>query len=774
MSTKIGHYQWFFSDQLNQMQLEQKTLLSTPIGQLVTQGVVSMGYAEKVIPERGHIVIKFPNGYAPRLKVPKSFFVIKKGAYSEFGAHIKDWKCTLDEFRQRQDMHSTTSDFLPLFFIPSKDGYDRVECTSVSVQLFDLLKQATESGKSLSVLIFDPFAPVDYFLNLKRFMDLYPDNPELQIEPRINYEDWHPDELSFNPDHPNAIAETVSKTLESDNCCILQGPPGTGKSYVIATIIADYLRAGKTVCATTMANKGLIELALQPPLKEFLEGGRISKTNISADERRMAPKLKAATHDYLVPNGELLCVTNYLLSGAFSGKNAEVAGVPSYDLVMIEEASQAFLTAIVAFKSLGKRCLIVGDPMQLPPIVKSLKKPQYKLFNASAQIEGMKTFALGTEIKAFRIITSFRLSPNSAKLTGIFYDNHLSSVNPHIPDFSDIQSPFILKEGGIIYQATGDNSNGVCTDGALDVIGSILDGFKASFPEVEIAIITPFKESVKELQKHFLTADSLVNLTIETVDRIQGMTVDYTIMYIPGWKPSFALDENRFNVATSRSRSTTLVLSDAPLESFHSASAKISHFLNCCERVNRNGTIRHVEVEVPKPKEPETKEAETPQNPEQPGLKILGKIDLSKFERPKKELSQVKKNYYVIDTNVFVNCPDIISKIDVKYPVILSAKVIDELDKLKVTLDDAGKVNVQKALRFVNQAMDQREIKMELANLNLLPDDFNKKSPDNMILTVALKYKDENPILLTSDNGLQVKAKGLGISTVSLKEFLKK
>ena len=94
--------------------------------------------------------------------------------------------------------------------------------------------------------------------------------------------------------------------------------------------------------------------------------------------------------------------------------------------------------------------------------------------------------------------------------------------------------------------------------------------------------------------------------------------------------------------------------------------------------------------------------------------------------------------------------------------------MIDELDKLKIKLDDTGKVNVQKALRFINQAMDQREIKMELADMNLLPDDFNKKSPDNMILTVALKYKDENPILLTSDNGLQVKAKGLGLSTVTL------
>ena len=106
--------------------------------------------------------------------------------------------------------------------------------------------------------------------------------------------------------------------------------------------------------------------------------------------------------------------------------------------------------------------------------------------------------------------------------------------------------------------------------------------------------------------------------------------------------------------------------------------------------------------------------------------------------------------------------------------VVLSAKVIDELDKLKIKLDATGKLNVEKALRNINRAMDKRNIKMELSDVELLPDDFNKKSPDNNILTVALKYINDNPILLTSDNGLQVKAKGLGISTISLRDFLKR
>ena len=121
-----------------------------------------------------------------------------------------------------------------------------------------------------------------------------------------------------------------------------------------------------------------------------------------------------------------------------------------------------------------------------------------------------------------------------------------------------------------------------------------------------------------------------------------------------------------------------------------------------------------------------------------------------------------------------IDYPDIISKINKKYPVILSAKVLDELDNLKSKLDNEGKRNVQKALKSINTNIDIRDLRMEISDISLLPIDFNKRSPDNQILTVALKFKSENPIILTSDNGLQIKAKGLGMTTITLKEFLKR
>ena len=139
--------------------------------------------------------------------------------------------------------------------------------------MFDRFKRTLQAGKSLQVVVFNPFPPVDYMNNLVNFLEIYKDMPEQLLEPKISYEDWHPEELEYNPKKENGIAERVMKTLEKDDCCILQGPPGTGKSYTIAYIIAHYLDGKKTVCATTMANKGLMELVKQPPLQPFLKDG---------------------------------------------------------------------------------------------------------------------------------------------------------------------------------------------------------------------------------------------------------------------------------------------------------------------------------------------------------------------------------------------------------------------------------------------------------------------------------------------------------------------
>jgi hypothetical protein len=162
-------------------------------------------------------------------------------------------------------------------------------------------------------------------------------------------------------------------------------------------------------------------------------------------------------------------------------------------------------------------------------------------------------------------------------------------------DFCKCNSPLFPNGGGVLYLNTQDFTNGVISGTALEIISTVIALISANYPQRSLAIISPFNDSVKQLQKSFLNDSNLDDITIETIDRIQGMTVDYAILYIPGRNPGFALDERRFNVATSRSRSTTLIITDIPLTDMHSISTKVANFIKNSIPLTLNDIYRNVD-----------------------------------------------------------------------------------------------------------------------------------------------------------------------------------
>jgi rRNA-processing protein FCF1 len=60
------------------------------------------------------------------------------------------------------------------------------------------------------------------------------------------------------------------------------------------------------------------------------------------------------------------------------------------------------------------------------------------------------------------------------------------------------------------------------------------------------------------------------------------------------------------------------------------------------------------------------------------------------------------------------------------------------------------------------------------ADLSILDKAYQGNSPDNRILSVAVKHQNEDVVLLTNDQGLQLKAQSLEIATCSLPEFLQR
>lgn len=629
--------------------------------------------------------------------------------------------------------------------------------SGISLDMANYLKEKKLEG---CVIVLGPQEPpLEYYQNLISIVSsklpLMPASAVLDFDSKKM--EWQPEKINSNKEQ----VDTILKSFETRDELIFQGPPGTGKTYLMAQLASNLLNKGKSVLVTAMTNRALIELAVKDSLKEHLNQGNIMKTNVSSDEKILCKNIDP------IGRSEVTCIPGKLTLSTFyisSGWAKDCYNEQPFDYVIMDEASQALFAMIAACKNLGKKVIWIGDQNQMQPIV--LLSDEIIIRNDYGKLaNGFQTLCDNFDYKSFILTESRRLLPRAAELTSLFYHVNITSTADFDYLFKNGQISYFPNDGGTslitIDMPIGEKADRANCMFTIKVVEDILK----IFPKLKIAVLSKFRASVRMLQNCFLSKyGNKDNVLIDTVERVQGMTCDVCVYFIPNTMMGMSLEKTLFNVATSRATQATIIISDKTINSAV-CDKNVQKYIQCLNGLsttlilNDNTTVdSNLSIEG-----------------YGINLKLKGKIDLSQFETPKQKSvkSQTKENIYIIDTNVFVNVPDIISKIDKQFKIVLSAKVIDELDKLKIKLNNKEKQNVEKALRNINRAMDLRNITMELSNPDLLPDDFDKKSPDNNILTVALKFKNENPILLTSDNGLQVKAKGLGISTISLKDFLK-
>jgi DNA replication ATP-dependent helicase Dna2 len=606
--------------------------------------------------------------------------------------------------------------------------------------------------------------PLQYIMNLVDFLRQVKPNTNNILELDIQNATWNP--------QPLIVDEGFVSKLQTDffdnDTVIIQGPPGTGKTYLMALLCGALLKSDFRILVTALTNRALIELAEKEHLKSALEQGKVFKSALTADESKNKKTKGLQSFKSLSKQQPPLLLTTYYIMSQIA-KKAIV--YEHFDYIIIEEASQALLSTIALARKLGKKCIIIGDIKQLEPIFHKEYVPE-DTNNYHWMICGLKAISFYLpNAKQYILTESYRLTENSIKGTNLFYGDVLKSKSDiKLPlDFSNysIMKNYLNSYGGSSILRFKLPEGRIPSAECAKFIVKLIDEIKQFNSKAEIAVLAFHKDSIRLLQSEiFAKCVNTENVLVETIDRIQGLTTDFCIFFIPAESVPFALQANRFNVATSRAKLCTLLVCDETISSFYSLiDNNVTKYMSSINDL-------HFNEEKSKTTQPKI---ETETQEKASGLKVLGTIDLSKFEKPKKEIVKVKENIYIIDTNVFIDQPDIISKIDHKYNVVLSAKVIDELDYLKISpsLSDEQKKNVQKAIKHINESFDKRNIKMDTADLALLPNDFNKKSPDNFILSVALKYSSENPIMLTSDNGLQIKAKGLNITTITLKEFMK-
>ncbi|MBI4662641.1 MAG: hypothetical protein HY735_27830 [Verrucomicrobia bacterium] len=141
------------------------------------------------------------------------------------------------------------------------------------------------------------------------------------------------------------------------------------------------------------------------------------------------------------------------------------------------------------------------------------------------------------------------------------------------------------------------------------------------------------------------------------------------------------------------------------------------------------------------------------------------------WRAPRGATNESGARIFVLDTNVFLADPEILKRFAPSDQIKVSKTVLAELDHFKD--DQKLGVSARAAIKALSHCRDRLNIAFEAARSELLPSDYNGAEPDHRILSVALHFKAARPVLVTSDQNLQLKAGAEGLQTLSLQAFLK-
>ena len=562
------HWQ-FLEDELKaETEDFKKIYLATAISLLkISQ---EMYVAQFISFKDGEMIMKFPISRAlPR----KGDFLVCMVLPPE----LQDYRNWGDRsYRDLYKARYNSTECVCIWHSPANDPrYSLVGFSKVSVDFANYIKKTPNI-----VLTFAPQRPpIDYVMNLQKVVeDQYSKGVASILDANYQAKDWEP-----IPIRQDDVSGFVYSQMALTETMILEGPPGTGKTYMIAELCAKLCAEGHSVLVTALTNRALMEIAEKPAVESLLGEHRIFKTNISMDEIRELSKLETLKSIAPMP-GCLVMSTFYITSGYA----AELTIEQPFDYVIMDEASQAIFPMFAASRKIGKRNLWVGDIHQLSPIV-ILNGNRITIGGYKHLIEGLKLLADNSISPIYQLATAYRFGQRAANYTGVFYNDSL--VAKESPKYNDLPSMFkiLSKDGGPTLVLT-DMPSGDCTPQfAIYIATFIVDNIVKDNQDKEIAVLTCMKQTTRALQMAITQkVRTRKNLLVDTVARVQGLTTDITIFFVPDYSYIRTLEPHLFNVATSRAREHTIIIADKYVLDSTILDTKVRRFL---ERLKQDKCI---------------------------------------------------------------------------------------------------------------------------------------------------------------------------------------
>ena len=272
----------------------------------------------------------------------------------------------------------------------------------------------------------------------------------------------------------------------------------------------------------------------------------------------------------IIDGAHILCAT---LSGSGHDmfRNLKI----DFETVIIDEAAQSIeLSALIPLKYGCSKCIMVGDPKQLPPTVLSREAARFQyeqsLFVRMQMNSPENVHLLDTQYRMHPEISAF---PSQAFYNGLLLDGpKMAELRTQPWHADEILSPYrFFDVQGMHQSAPKGHSliNLAEVDVAMKLFHRLISGFRSYDFTGKVGIITPYKSQLALLKERFTRefGDDIRN-TIEfnTTDAFQGReseVIIFSCVRASNTGIGFLKDIRRMNVGITRAKSSLWVLGNS-------------------------------------------------------------------------------------------------------------------------------------------------------------------------------------------------------------------
>ncbi|MBK8371605.1 MAG: AAA family ATPase [Saprospiraceae bacterium] len=405
--------------------------------------------------------------------------------------------------------------------------------------------------------------------------------------------------------------------LSSRYLSIIHGPPGTGKTTTLVALTKTILQKEKKilVCASsnnavdllasrlhleglrvlrignvTRIHDDLVDLTLIEKLRNHADWNTIKKIKIQADQilrtaskykRSFTPedkaerkRLKKESYDLRSWSRELedrlsdeiLSNTQVIATTLISASHPQIQKMV-FETVIIDEASQALEAECWNAILKGKRVILAGDHLQLPPTVKSQEAMQ-KGFDKT-----ILDFMTDKIEESSLLTVQYRMNDTILGFSNRqFYKGMLESFptnkNISLPN-DDLPLVFIDTAGCGFDEILNPKQKSYKNEGEYFILREYILKKHEILAGAEIGIISPYAEQVRYVSDEIEKEPAFIglNLEVNTIDGFQGQEKDVIFISLVRSNDKselgFIKDNRRLNVAMTRARKKLVIIGDS-------------------------------------------------------------------------------------------------------------------------------------------------------------------------------------------------------------------